>query len=158
MELTLIIMIAVLINVFAGLKDVAHAVSEKRLHKYLSKSNIEKDVKEALRAEAAENSRKWHRYGGAAYFFTGLCIGFAAYKIHFICAFSLAMIIWLIRLVVFNPIIAVGLKQPFYYLSNAGMDGFFKRTIGEKATFIVSISVTIGAIFLVSKYCGHELY
>lgn len=140
-------------NVFAGMKDVRHAVSEKRLLKYLGKSNIEKHVKDALRTEASENSALWHRYGGASYFFVGILVGFATYKTQFFCATSLAVIIWLIRLVVFNPIIAVGLKQPFYYLGSGPFDSFFKKYLGEKLTFIMSLSLVIALTAFLANRC-----
>lgn len=145
-----LLVLSVLINFFNGLQDLGNSTSEIELARARRASREKQAVIKLQLKKDADRRGAWHFMGLLTFGLFGV-FGAVAFRVFDYRISLLLLVFWLMRILVFNPVIGLGLKQGFFHLSKHGWDGFFRRTIGEKAYYFIVLGLVAGSIFWLFK-------
>ena len=138
-QLIIINVLAILFNFFNGLQDVGNSKTEIELSKSRGNTGI------GLAKKHFDNVRRktWHLWGLYTYLVLGVMVAFSFFRYNYIAVIILTVVIWLLRVVIFNPVVSKGLNRKLTYLSSSGWDKFFNNLIGEKFYYFGSLLMYI---------------
>lgn len=131
-----------LVNFTNGLQDLGNSRTEIALLKEIGSSGSSGAAKAVKKLEAKENRRFWHRWGFITYGLMGIIFGLYKYESGIIYATYFVFIFYLLRPLVFNPILGLGLVENggFFHLSDEGGEGWIKKKIGGKAYWFICLA------------------